>query len=1263
MRLLKRDENGGIIIESFSDGLAPPPYAILSHTWGEDNDEVTFADIVNGNGKGKVGYNKICFCDKQTQRDGLQYFWVDTCCINKDDKAELSQAIQSMFRWYQNAKTCYVYLSDVQTKERKVGETVNGPDWQAMFTSSRWFTRGWTLQELIAPRTVKFFSKEGNELGDRSSLRCLINKITSIPLQVLDGGAVSQFKSDERQRWANDRNTKLKEDKAYALSGLCGVHIAPVYGEGEEEAFRRLHSEIEKLEACVRHLRDSDPRNDKKRIEETKGGLLFNSYDWILDHSTFHQWQHDPTTHLLWVKGDPGKGKTMLLCGIIDEIQKNITYNTVAYFFCQATDSRINNAVAVLRGLLYMLIDQQPLLAQHVQKQHEHAGKHLFEDANAWIALRDIFRDVLQDPNLGRTCFIVDALDECIVDLPKLLDFVAKQSSESDRVKWIVSSRNWPDIEAQLEGVGNKIKLSLELNADSIATAVGAFIEQKVNILATKKQYTRGLQLEVLQHLTSNANDTFLWVALVCQNLEKTPTRHVRKKLNQFPPGLDALYERMVSQISGLEDAEACLQVLALAAVSYRPITIPELVTLAEQVQENTDDVEEIVAFCGSFLTLREGILYFVHQSAKDFLLTKAALQIFPDGAEAIHYLTFLRSMEVMSSRLHRDIYNLQEQGIANKDINIPVQDPLAPVRYSCAYWADHLRDSNSDWSNDNAERPKLIATIESFFKETFLYWIEALSLCRNVEQGIAAVAKVLLVMQNVEKGIELDSLMNDAWRFIMHHKNMIKKWPLQIYTSGILFSPRTSIIRDVFESQSQGWNVRPYLEHSWGACLQTLEGHSRWTFSVAFSPDGTRLASASFDFIVKIWDANSGQCLQNLEGHSDGVKSVAFSPDGTMLASASYDTKIKIWDAHSGQCLRNLDGHFSFVFSVAFSPDGTMLASASYDTKIKIWDAYSGQCLQNLKGHRYGVNSVAYSPDGTRLASASEDQTVKIWDADSGQCLQTLKEHSSPVRFVAFSPKNTTRLASASEDQTVKIWDEYSGQCLHTLKGHQDYVNSVAFSPHGTELVSASNDRTVKIWDMDSRMCLYTLDGFGDSVSSVVFSPNGMRLASASNKHVKIWDARIGFYLHKPERHSKEVGSIAFSADGTRLVSVSSEVKIWDAYSGRCMQTLEGQNHKVSPVTLLPDGAYPILGQGKIFPHASIVGAASNIINLGYVRKIGRNIRLDNDWISLRGKRILWIPEEYRAHRSTIRNNKIAIGTKHGRVWICTFHGSVETS
>jgi hypothetical protein len=549
MRLLKYNEDGELRVTSFDDNELPP-YAILSHTWGADVEEVTFAELVKSDGKAKRGYEKIRFCGQQAHQDNLQYFWVDTCCIDKTDKFELSHALRSMFRWYQNATKCYVYLSDVSTRKRKFSDELMDFTWEPAFRSSRWFTRGWTLQELLAPDTVEFFSQEWERLGDKMSLKLLINKITGIPQNVLDGAPLFQFSVAERLRWKGDRKTKHEEDAWYSLSGIFYVEIAPAYSEGAASAFRRLMEEINKQERCIQDVRHTDPRHDKKRIEETKGGLLVDSYCWVLNNNTFQQWQQEPHNRLLWVKGDPGKGKTMLLCGIIDELSSSIPATALlSYFFCQATDSRINSATAVLRGLLYMLLDQQPSLTSHVCEKHDHAGTTLFEDANAWIALTEIFVAVLRDPSLSTTYLIIDALDECITNMPKLLAFIANQSSTDHAVKWIVSSRNWPDIETQLERTGHKARLSLELNAKSVTAAVNVFIQKKVDQLAQEKLYNAELQHAVLQHLKLNANNTFLWVALVCQDLKTTAKRNVLKKLDSFPPGLDELYERMMQQI------------------------------------------------------------------------------------------------------------------------------------------------------------------------------------------------------------------------------------------------------------------------------------------------------------------------------------------------------------------------------------------------------------------------------------------------------------------------------------------------------------------------------------------------------------------------------------------------------------------------------------------------------------------------------------------------------------------------------------------
>ncbi|KAL6352385.1 hypothetical protein LRP88_14152 [Fusarium phalaenopsidis] len=743
-----------------------------------------------------------------------------------------------------------------------------------------------------------------------------------------------------------ESKTQLRKltDAASAIEmNLQDIHSAIQDQTRQQE--RRHQDDGDKQ--CLKDLRVTDPRDDRTRIRDTKGRLLRDCYRWILDNDDFQQWRDDPQCQLLWIKGDPGKGKTMLLCGIIEELEKEHD-NRLSYFFCQATEARLSNATAVLRGLIYLLVVQQPSLISHIREKHDHAGKQLFEDGNAWEALSKILAAMLNDPSLDGAILIVDALDECKTNRHQLLDLIAKPS----RVKWLVSSRNWQDIEEKLDNTKQKVRLHLELNKDSISKAIDTYIGYKVDRLACHKKYDKETRDAVENHLTSNADGTFLWVALVCQELAdpKVRKRHTLNTLKSFPPGLDSLYDRMIGHIGDSKDAGLCKEVLAIASVVYRPVTLDELKVLVESLEDfDQDDLEEIIRSCGSFLTLREDVIYFVHQSAKDFLLNKASDQILPSGAAHQHHAIFSRSLAALSQTLQRDICKLNAPGFPIDKVLLHDLEPLSPIRYSCVYWVDHLHDSDSTEVNNVLQDN---GNVHGFIQEKYLYWLECLSLQRSMSEGVKAVHKLEALVRNVG-GRQLTELLRDARRFILSHMQPIEIAPLQAYASALVFSPEHSLIRELFKKEEPGWMIsKPRMEADWNAYLQTLEGHGSVVMSVVFSADSQRLASGSGDKTVKIWDAATGAYMQTLEGHGNSVSSMVFSADGQYLASGSHDKTVKIWDTATGACMQTLEGHGDPVSSVVFSADGQCLASGSRDKIVKIWDIAMGACVQTLEDH-----------------------------------------------------------------------------------------------------------------------------------------------------------------------------------------------------------------------------------------------------------------------------------------------------------------------
>jgi eukaryotic-like serine/threonine-protein kinase len=303
------------------------------------------------------------------------------------------------------------------------------------------------------------------------------------------------------------------------------------------------------------------------------------------------------------------------------------------------------------------------------------------------------------------------------------------------------------------------------------------------------------------------------------------------------------------------------------------------------------------------------------------------------------------------------------------------------------------------------------------------------------------------------------------------------------------------------------------------GTVFVTYHGHILPVYAIAWSPDGTRMASASQDGTVHVWDAATGHRSFRYHGHRGSVNAVAWSPNGSFIASASSDTTVQVWDAlqtgEGSASLYTYRGHSGNMRTLAWSADNTRIASGGDDKTVQVWDAKDGTHHFSYVGHVNQIWSVAWSPDNTRIASASVDRTAQVWSAIQSQpkvtaqhALAIYKNHTNEVKSVAWSP-DSTRVVSASNDRTVQVWDPTSGQHFLTYTGHADVLNAVAWTPNDRRIVSGSGDYSVRIWDAFSEKQLFVFSGHQLAVHSVAWSPNKQRIASASDDwSVQVWQA-----------------------------------------------------------------------------------------------------------------------------------------------------------
>ena len=359
---------------------------------------------------------------------------------------------------------------------------------------------------------------------------------------------------------------------------------------------------------------------------------------------------------------------------------------------------------------------------------------------------------------------------------------------------------------------------------------------------------------------------------------------------------------------------------------------------------------------------------------------------------------------------------------------------------------------------------------------------------------------------------------------------------------------------------------------------LKTLRGHRGALSSVAFSPDGERIATASYDGTAKVWDVQSGKVQLTCQAHAGAVNSLAISPDGQLLATANEDHTAKIWTLTGGEVLRTLQGHSKPVEAVAFSPDGKRLVTAGADHLGVVWDLSNGTKVLELVGHSNVINSVTWSADGRWIFTACQDERAIIWDAANGKAFRRILAPISSDFPVSFSPDNKW-IATGSRDQGTQLRDVETGKVISEIPGR---FASVAFSPDGQQIVTGGHSETASVWDSLTGKQLYNLKGHQNWVGPAVFSRDGQRIATASGDHTaKIWatPAAKPPFLHQGEESA--VYGVAWSPDGARIVTGEHNytATIWDADTGLERVRLRGHTDRVLSAVFSPDGKRVLTG------------------------------------------------------------------------------------
>jgi hypothetical protein len=751
MRLL-RLQGGALSLVEFR-GSDIPPYAILSHTWGPDNEEVTFQDVKHCANHAKIGYRKLFFCGQQAKRDNLDYFWVDTCCIDKTNLPELTESINSMFKWYQNADRCYVYLSDVIR-----GENIQGVQkWKSAFRKSRWFTRGWTLQELIAPRVVEFYSSDGVYLGDKQTLRHSIHKITVIPIKGFQEESF-RFSIEDRMSWLGTRETTVEEDTAYCLLGIFDIHMPLIYGEGRHHAMGRLRKEIK--DHHVISLPIATGASFNSHVEENNTRCLPNTRIDLL--RCIKQWVNDVDgPSMFWLSGMAGTGKSTVARTVAAHFSDQNQLG--ASFLFKRGEGERGTAARFFSTIAAELAVCEPGMVSSIKAAQG-------EDSSiCQKALRDQFEKLILHPLLEiqhvrsqnlPLVIVVDALDECEQeeDIHTILQLLRQAHTiQPVALRILVTSRPELPIRIGFEqmpsGAYQNIILH-EIAQTSVEHDIGVFLEDQMEHIRQRNRFLSRdwPRADQLQALITLAVPLFIYAATVCRYIGTKggdPEEYLNNVLSYRQSTfsqLDRTYLPVLNQLlAEHEDKEIWLsnfkRLVGSVVLLESPLSAASLARLLQvpinSLRSRLDPLHSVLSIPND----KHSPVRLLHLSFREFLVEPRKTNHHPfwvDRRKTDETLLF-RCLDLMSGSggLRRNICNLRNPGTFCSEVDEELLTISLPteLRYACRYWVHHVEQSENHIEDGDV--------VHSFLRVHLLHWVEAMVLIGELHKCVPLIKKL----------------------------------------------------------------------------------------------------------------------------------------------------------------------------------------------------------------------------------------------------------------------------------------------------------------------------------------------------------------------------------------------------------------------------------------------------------------------------------------------------------------------------------------